>query len=115
MGRLTAVRPRVASLKPRLARLDDPKAEYERVRAAVPWRGWYKLAEWRRLRWDTLVRDRFTCQMCGRVEADTRLLVADHRVPHRGERALFFEAGNLWTLCASPCHASVKQRLERAD
>jgi 5-methylcytosine-specific restriction protein A len=113
VARLKAMAPRLAGLKPRLARLADPKAEYERARRLVPWRGWYKLAEWRRLRWDTLVRDRFTCGMCGRVEADTSKLVADHKVPHRGDRARFFDPANLWTLCASPCHASLKQREEQ--
>lgn len=113
MGRLKAIQPRLSGLKPRLAKLADPKAEYERTRAAVPWRKWYKTADWTKLRWATLVRDRFTCGMCGKAEADTSRLVADHRRPHRGDRALFFDPRNLWTLCKSPCHDSVKQRQER--
>ncbi|EZP57246.1 HNH endonuclease family protein [Sphingomonas sp. RIT328] len=62
-----------------------------------------------------LRRDLFTCQWrgCGRVEADTSLLVADHREPHRGDEALFWDERNLWCLC-KPCHDSRKQREERS-
>ncbi|HEY0123263.1 MAG TPA: hypothetical protein VGC14_16180 [Rhizobium sp.] len=52
--------------------------------------------------------------MCGHVEGDTSKLVADHHKPHRGDRALFFDFDNLKTLCASPCHAKHKQRIEQA-
>ena len=50
------------------------------------------------------------CRMCltnGRVVAAT---VADHIVPHRGDRALFM--GALQSLCVH-CHSSVKQKEER--
>lgn len=62
---------------------------------------------------DVLLRDMFTCQWpgCGRVEPNTSKLVADHRRPHRGDPVLFWDARNLWTLCA-PCHSSLKQREE---
>lgn len=59
-----------------------------------------------------LVRDLFTCQRCGVIEADTSQLVADHKRPHRGVEALFWDITNLWTLC-KPCHDSWKQREER--
>jgi 5-methylcytosine-specific restriction endonuclease McrA len=78
------------------------------------YRAWYKTARWQALRWAVLVRDLFTCQMCGRVEPNSSQLVADHRKPHRGDAALFWDETNLWTLCKTPCHDSVKQREENA-
>jgi 5-methylcytosine-specific restriction endonuclease McrA len=79
-----------------------------------PWRAWYKTAEWQKLRWRILARDLFTCQMCGCLGSDTSRLVADHRTPHRGDATLFWDEANLWTLCKTPCHDSVKQREENA-
>ena len=80
-----------------------------------PWRNWYKLARWKRLRIATFVRDLFTCQMpgCGHVEGNTALLVCDHKIPHRGDERLFWDPLNVQTLC-KPCHDSRKQAAERA-
>lgn len=114
MGRLTAVKPRLSALRPRLAKRDDARAELDRRRDQRPWRKWYKTARWKALRMLVLTRDLFTCQKCGRMEGDTSKLVADHREPHRGDEALFWNEGNLWALCA-PCHSSAKQREEAAD
>lgn len=38
--------------------------------------------------------------------------MVDHKIPHRGDSKLFFDAGNLWSL-AKQCHDSWKQALER--
>ena len=74
---------------------------------------WYKTAQWQRLRYSVLIRDMFTCQCgCGRIEHDTSKLVADHKIPHRGDPALFWDAGNLQTL-TKRCHDSDKQRIEK--
>ncbi|WP_419827673.1 HNH endonuclease [Sphingomonas sp.] len=59
------------------------------------------------------MRDLFTCQICGLIEPDTSQLAADHREPHRGDEALFWDETNLQCLC-KPCHDSVKQREENA-
>lgn len=40
-----------------------------------------------------------------------RFLVVDHLVPHRGDKALFLDPGNLQTLCPDD-HDQNKQRLE---
>lgn len=112
MGRLRALGSSLATLRPSIAYLPQGERERDKARSAMPWRGWYKLAEWYRLRQLCFKRDRFTCQMCGRVGGK---LVADHRKPHRGDRVLFFDLNNLWTLCKSPCHDSVKQREERRE
>lgn len=115
MGKLTRLPSRLASLPPRLASAPDQRRERQRYRDAQPWRAWYKTARWQALRWATLLRDLFTCQWpgCGKVEADTSKLVADHRKPHRGDEALFWDPENLWTLCEH-CHNSRKQAEERA-
>lgn len=82
--------------------------------SATPWRAWYHLARWRKLRWAILVRDLFTCRICKRVEGNTALLVADHIRPHRGDERLFWDEANLQCLCAA-CHNRVKQAEEQAS
>lgn len=112
--RLKQLRGPLQPLKPKVAFLNDDKAAASRARdRRVEWRAWYKTQAWRRKRWAILTRDLFTCQKCGRLEADTSQLVADHKVPHRGDEALFWDDANLWCLCKT-CHDSVKQAEERA-
>lgn len=110
-------RPRLTNLRPRLnaaplrVQTQDMTTEAGRTEAA-PWRSWYTTRRWRRLRWECLSRDEFTCQRCGRLEGDTSKLVADHKAPHRGDPDLFWGLHRLQTLCA-PCHSGAKQREER--
>lgn len=113
MAKLTSIRPRVGRLRPALASVAVNRQERDQVRDERHWRRWYKTARWQALRWQILVRDLFTCQWpgCGRIEGDTSQLVADHRTPHRGDKSLFWDAGNLWCLC-KPCHDGAKQREE---
>lgn len=114
MGKLRQLRGPLKALKPVIGWLNDDKAAVSRARDRQhEYRAWYKTKAWRQLRWQALVRDLFACQMCGKVEADTSELVGDHKVPHRGDRALFFDLSNVWCLCAH-CHNSTKQREERA-
>lgn len=110
MAKLKQLKPLLSTLKPAIS--TPATAEYEQRRATVPWRAWYGTQRWKNLRWDCLVRDRFTCRMCGRMEPDTSQLVADHIEPHRGEAALFWKIENLRTLCKTPCHDSVKHSEE---
>lgn len=105
-------------MKPVEARRDDAS------------RAWYKTAAWQRLRWDVLVRDLFTCRMCGWAHPLSRdaaalvgigrgdlvagrapQMVADHIEPHRGSQARFWDPGNLQCLCRR-CHDGAKQRFE---
>ncbi|TCD04266.1 HNH endonuclease [Erythrobacteraceae bacterium CFH 75059] len=112
MPRLKTAPHRLSIARP--YRLQQPQTTHERdaYRNDQPWRKWYNTARWRRLRWSVLVRDRFTCQLCGRLEGDTARLVADHTRPHRGDERLFWDEYNLQCLCA-PCHSGVKQRQEQ--
>jgi 5-methylcytosine-specific restriction endonuclease McrA len=104
----------LSTLTPRVARLDGKDAEASRSRyrdAKAEWRAWYKTARWQKLRWSVLVRDCFTCQLCGRLEGNTAQLVCDHIEPHRGDEARFWN-GPFQTLC-KPCHDGDKQASEK--
>lgn len=111
MGRLKAIASRLSAPAPRLG--FSQRDEQGHSSAHEPWRGWYHLARWKRLRAKVLKRDLFTCQCgCGHVEHDASQLVADHRTPHRGDPRLFWDEDNVWTLRKSPCHDKVKQAEE---
>jgi 5-methylcytosine-specific restriction enzyme A len=114
MGKLTKLPNVLQPLRSRLGYADDLAPERGRVRDRTQhWRAWYKTSRWQRLRWSVLVRDLFTCIECKRIEADTSQLVADHIQPHRGDAALFWDAGNLQCMCKA-CHDSVKQARDKA-
>lgn len=88
-----------------MARRDQRSAEAE------GWRRLYKTKRWYAARAATL-RDHPLCGMCeqqGRAAAAT---IVDHKRPHRGDEALFFDRANLWGLC-QPHHDATKQRAER--
>ncbi|WP_174043807.1 HNH endonuclease [Rhizobium rhizogenes] len=78
-------------------------------------RPWYKSRLWTKvLRPQTMLRDGYACQMCGRNWGhDTSRLVVDHVKPHRGVWSLFADPNNLQSLCDHPCHSKHKQRMEQ--
>lgn len=114
MGKLVKLPGKVAQMPRRLASAPLDRRDRDRQRDAQPWRRWYKTARWQKLRWRVLVRDLFTCQWpgCGKIEADTSKLHADHKVRHEGDEARFFDENGIETLCEH-CHNSRKQALER--
>jgi len=60
---------------------------------------------WRRLVEAVKVRDKYTCQACGRVTEDGE---CDHRVPEsKGGKT---EMANLQWLCRKPCHYDKTER-----
>jgi 5-methylcytosine-specific restriction protein A len=87
--------------------------EYEgRRRARSPWRAWYGLAIWQKLRAVQLA-DEPLCQRC-LVEGITRAAdTVHHKKPHRGDWALFADPFNLESVC-KPCHDLDIQREETA-
>jgi len=113
MAKLKALRPQVSSLGSSINYLPSQTPGIERERPSQSTKGWYNLARWKKLRWATFVRDKFTCQMCGKMSAPEGTLVCDHVEPHRGNERLFWNPNNLQTLCKSPCHDKHKQRMER--
>lgn len=62
-------------------------------------------------------RDDHTCQMCGCLLIGAKHApnspVLDHKRPHRGNVALFWDEDNLQAQCKH-CHDSTKQAMERA-
>ena len=109
MGRLRALPPLLATVP---APVGFRRDAHGHSPTAEPWRAWYSTTEWKALRRSTIERDGFRCRCCGELEARMSLLVADHIVPHRGDRALFFDPANLQTLRKS-CHDGRKQAEER--
>lgn len=116
MGRLKALPPALPSLRPSLAYAPENERQYDRDRAQT-WRRWYSTPEWRALRQQVFVRDRFICQATGVLLAGKHPApdspVADHKMPHRGDRALFFDPANVWTV-SKAYHDGEKQRQEHA-
>ena len=118
MAKLPTLKPLLSAPRPRLQAPKD-EAGRSRFRAAnTPGRAMMASRKWRGddngvggLRWHILKRDLFTCRICGTIHADTRMLEADHIVPHKGDPALFWDRGNLWCVCGS-CHATVCQSIE---
>lgn len=68
-------------------------------------------SRWQKAR-ATYLREHPLCvdhQQRGRIVPAT---VVDHKVPHRGDQALFWDSSNWQSLCKQ-CHDSHKQRQER--
>ena len=79
---------------------------------AQAYRHMYCTARWKRLRMEVIIRDGFKCRQCGRIEANTSKLVANHKTPHKGDLDLFHDESNLECVC-KPCHDGHVQSLER--
>ena len=93
---------------------------YEDTRPNAAARGYGN--EWRRVSNAFVLAYPF-CVLClcrGRVNEGARQspstrgrsLHVDHITPHNGDAALICEQTNLQTLCATPCHAVEKRRIE---
>jgi 5-methylcytosine-specific restriction enzyme A len=92
----------------------SPK-DYDTQRDAQGWRRWYKLKPWLALRRFQLQREPL-CAECQRQDPP-RITAADtvhHKVPHRGDYALFHDPANLESVC-SPCHNGPIQSREMND
>jgi len=74
------------------------------------YRRWYYTTRWRELRKAQLQREPW-CHLCHAAGRRTRASIVDHRTPHRGNPDLFFDPGNLASLC-KPHHDATKQREE---
>lgn len=81
------------------------RSRYSRYTKASQYAHLYKTALWRKIS-KTFIAAHPCCTFCG---APTK--VADHKIPHKGSQALFFDLNNLIGLCIS-CHNSDKAKLE---
>lgn len=119
MSRLKALQPRLKAMPSRLAPAapGDEVARNRKRDAEQPWRAWYKTARWQKLRAQVLLRDEYVCQRTGKVLGGRHPApdspVVNHRRPHRGDPALFWDIDNLETV-SKEVHDRDIQREERA-
>lgn len=99
----------ISTLPPMLTPMAENRDQ--QARRMKPWKAWYNLKRWKDLRLSILLRDDFTCQLCGHLENNTALLVCDHVDPHRGDPEKFWN-GPFQTLCQE-CHVVHKQSQEQ--
>lgn len=101
MGRLSSIKPKLQTLRPKLA-------QSARVHPARQTAHPFSTRRGRKVRDAVLLRDLFTCQMCGCIvragRTDGRSAVVDHVRPWTMRRDLWFEPSNLRTVCKD-CHA----------
>lgn len=118
MARLSSLPPRLAAAPPRLGRAPDAPEAPKRNRDHAPWRAWYRTARWRQLRREVLIRDAWTCQRTGEVCTGKypapNSATVNHKKPHRGDPALFWDPDNLETVTKA-IHDSLIQREEQAS
>lgn len=74
------------------------------------WRGWYSLTRWHHLRKHQLAQHPL-CSFCLASEVVEPATVVDHVEPHRGDPDLFWDPGNLQSLCKAH-HDRDKQLIE---
>lgn len=107
--------PSCRALAERGARYCADHKDYESQRATVLkekrwWSKWYKTAQWGNLRKLILHRDPI-CMWIENGEHCTKpSTIADHKLPHRGDRALWADLNNLQGLCAH--HHGIKTARE---
>lgn len=118
MAKLTSIKPRLGGMKPRMGQAPADERERSRQRDdRDKWRSWYKTQRWRDLRKVILARDLYTCQrtgvlLVGKYPAPNSPVV-DHKRPHRGDQALFWDPDNLHAI-SKAFHDSEKQREEQS-
>jgi hypothetical protein len=118
MGKLKALSPRLAALPPRLGHAPGDRKANDRARdASAPWRRWYDTARWKKLRQQVFVRDGFVCQrsgeLCSGAANTPNAPIANHKVPHRGNPALFWDIDNIETV-TKRVHDTIIQSEEQA-
>lgn len=82
---------------------------WSRSEQSASYQKWYGTAFWKHQRREQMRREPWCC-MCAAAGRRTKARVADHKIPHRGDWALFSDPKNLQSLC--DIHASEKLRIE---
>lgn len=105
-------------MPPRLGRVaGDEKARLRERDEVVPWRKWYNLERWKKLRKAVWVRDAYICQKTGTYcigkYPAPNSPVADHKIKHNGDADLFWDESNIQTV-SKAYHDREKQKQERA-
>lgn len=116
MARLTSLPPRIGAAPARLGRAPADQQGPRRQRDNAPWRAWYSTAQWKALRLKVFVRDCYICQRSGVICAGKHPApdspVANHKKPHRGNPALFWDEDNIETV-TKEVHDSLIQSEEQ--
>lgn len=81
-------------------------------RASSPWRSWYSRPEWTKQARPAQLSRQPYCERCLRQGLKVKATVVNHRIPHRGNWALFIDPSNHESTC-KPCHDSAIQREEK--
>jgi 5-methylcytosine-specific restriction endonuclease McrA len=84
--------------------------QYDQTERDPVARAFYHSKQWQKVRDYVYARDGATCQVCGNVVQDRKIV--DHIVPRRCSPEQALDSANLWTLCYK-CHFR-KTKLERA-
>ncbi len=88
----------------------------QRSAEAQAWRHLYKGPAWQALRKRVLLRDLYTCQVCGCMLTGKHPApnspVVDHIKEHKGDPVLFFDEANCQSLDKA-CHDGAKQSSEK--
>ena len=79
----------------------------ERKESAA-WHYLYSTRRWLEMRARQLLIEPF-CRECAKAGERRRATDVDHIVPHRGDKSLFYDKGNLQSLCHS-CHSRKTRR-----
>ena len=83
-----------------------------------PWKNWYKTKRWLDLRDQVFLRDHYKCQrsgvLCAGKHPTENSPVANHKQPHRGNPALFWDINNIETV-TKKVHDSIIQTEEQAS
>lgn len=91
------------------------KKDWRSDEAAV-YRRLYKTRQWAALREEVIQRDMGMCRKCGARltlgRSGPRAAVVHHKKPHKGDVELFFDKGNLESVCWA-CHSGVIQSEEK--
>lgn len=82
----------------------ERKARFDRTRPTSSQRGY--TGAWDKAR-KAFLRRHPRCAFCG-----VRAELVDHKIPHKGDRDLFWDKSNWQPLCTQ-CHSGAKQRQER--
>lgn len=118
MGRLKAATSALTTARGRLSRPAFNAATRTQERdTRTAWRAWYKTARWQKLRQVILKRDNWRCAqsgvlVIGKYPAGNSAVI-DHKIPHRGDAALFWDPANLQVV-SKEYHDGEKQRLEKS-
>jgi 5-methylcytosine-specific restriction protein A len=118
MGKLSRLPPHLAPSAPRLGyAAGDEKARDKKRSTDKPWRNWYKTPGWAKLRHQVFLRDRYLCQrsqvLCIGKHPAPNSPVANHKQPHRGDPALFWDIDNIETV-SKAVHDTLIQKEEQS-